>query len=141
MPIAGYLASFNFTNSRMVTSFDHWIAFLILSIIGIKMIKESQENDNSHNIKEFLLKPSKMIILSIATSIDAFAVGISFAFLKTKIIPDVFFIGAVTFLLSIAGVIAGNSWGRLLKSKSEIAGGIILILIGLKILFGHLGII
>ena len=137
MPLAGYFTGTFFADK--IVSFDHWIAFILLSFLGIKMIfgsfeKEKAEDDNQD------LGFKKMLLLAVATSIDALAVGISFAFLQVKIIPAVSFIGVITFVLSLAGVKIGNIFGSGLKSKAEFLGGIILILIGIKILLEHIGI-
>lgn len=137
MPLIGYLLGSQF--ERYITSIDHWIAFALLSIIGLSMIKEalSKEEDDANDS----LDAKTMFVLAVATSIDALAVGITFAFLQVDIVPAVSFIGIVTFLLSAVGVKVGNLFGTRYKSKAELAGGIILIAIGLKILLEHLGII
>jgi putative Mn2+ efflux pump MntP len=134
MPLIGYFLGTQFKNS--ITSIDHWIAFVLLSIIGINMIRESRESDadvdDSFNFKN-------MTILSIATSIDALAIGVTFAFLRVNIIPAVTVIGFTSFLFSFVGVKIGNVFGSKFKSKAELAGGIILIGMGIKILLEHLG--
>lgn len=135
MPFLGYLLGSQFQDA--ITSIDHWIAFVLLGVIGINMIRESREEEcpsPSFDVKT-------MTVLAVATSIDALAVGITFAFLKVNILWAVAFIGCTTFLLSIAGVAVGNIFGSRYKSKAEIAGGIILILMGLKILLEHMGIL
>lgn len=133
MPALGYFLGIQF--SDMITSIDHWIAFVLLAIIGINMIKESRTEserlDDSFGIKT-------MLLLAVATSIDALAVGVTFAFLKVNIIPAVTFIGVITFCFGVAGIKIGNVFGEKYKSRAELAGGIILILIGLKILIEHL---
>lgn len=136
MPLIGYFFGFHFQS--FITNIDHWIAFVLLTVIGINMIRESfqkaEELDDSFSFRS-------MIILSVATSIDALAVGVTFAFLNTAIIPAVSFIGIVTFCFSFAGIKIGNVFGIRYKNKAELCGGIILILIGLKILLEHLGIV
>lgn len=136
MPLIGYLLGANFKD--MISQIDHWIAFVLLLIIGINMIKESmgeaEELDADFGVRT-------MLTLAVATSIDALAVGVSFAFLDVNIVPAVLFIGCTTFALSIVGIRVGNVFGMKYKSKAELAGGIILILMGVKILLEHLGII
>lgn len=137
MPLLGYFLGIRF--SHLITSIDHWIAFVLLSIIGVNMILESrkctcEEVDDSFGFKS-------MLVLAVATSIDALAVGITLAFLKVDILPAVSFIGLTTFFLSLAGIKIGNVFGCKYKAKAEVAGGLILILMGLKILFEHLGIL
>ena len=134
MPTIGYLLGTRFES--YVTGIDHWIAFVLLALIGANMIKEAlsgeaEEADDSIGVKI-------MFLLAVATSIDALAVGVTYAFLQVRIIPAVTFIGVTTFVLSIAGVKIGNVFGLKYKSKAEIAGGVILILMGLKILVEHL---
>lgn len=133
MPLIGYLLGVNFRH--MITSVDHWIAFILLALIGINMIREareeSEELDASFSVKA-------MLPLAIATSIDALAVGITFAFLHVQIVPAITFIGVTTFILSVIGVKIGNLFGAKYKSYAEIAGGIVLILLGTKILLEHL---
>lgn len=140
MPLIGYILGIQFQDK--ITAFDHWIAFVLLGIIGLKMIKEALEKEPEHEIasddvsEELGFK--NMTILAIATSIDALAVGVTFAFLNVNIIPAVSFIGIVTLVLSMVGVKIGNIFGTKYKSKAELAGGIILILMGAKILLEHL---
>lgn len=136
MPLIGYLLGTQFKS--YITSVDHWIAFVLLSIIGMKMIKESRSClDNS--CPSFTL--GNLVMLSIATSIDALAIGVTFAFLQVNIIPAVTMIGIITFILSFIGVKIGNVFGTSFKSKAEMSGGIILIAMGIKILLEHLEII
>lgn len=134
MPLCGYLLGYHFQNA--ITSYDHWIAFILLAIIGGNMIKESLDQEAESCNASIALK--EMLLLAIATSIDALAVGVTFAFLRVQIVPAVSFIGITTFILSIVGVKVGTVFGCRYKSKAEFAGGLILILIGLKILVEHL---
>ena len=136
MPLIGYLLGRQF--QVLITNVDHWIAFVLLSVIGITMIRESRSCPEELN-DSFGFRV--MLILALATSIDALAVGVTFAFLKVAILPAISFIGVVTFVFSICGLLIGNLFGAKLKSKAEIFGGIVLILIGLKILLEHLGVI
>lgn len=135
MPLIGYFLGYHFKEA--ITSVDHWIAFVLLVLIGGNMVKESfssceaEELDPSVDFKT-------MSILAVATSIDALAVGVTLAFLRVHIVPAVSFIGVITFILSVAGVKAGNLFGMKYKSKAELAGGIILILMGTKLLIEHL---
>lgn len=125
---------------RIVT-YDHWIAFMLLYFLGGKMIAGSFKKEECLDKKEFYPRPAQMLPLSLATSIDALAVGVSFAFLRVNIVPAVSFIGVVTFVISMIGVKIGNVFGARYKSKAELAGGVILVLIGLKILLEHLNVI
>ena len=132
MPLIGYYLGSLFAD--MVTRYSHWVAFALLLAIGGNMIKESLgEEENVSNDMGF----KSMLLLAIATSIDALAVGVSLAFLKVAILPAVLFIGCITFVCSAAGVIFGDKY----QSKAELCGGIILILIGIKILLDGLGIL
>lgn len=141
MPLIGWLLGIRF--QKYITSFDHWIAFVLLAFIGGKMVAEAVHDDGMDEIpeKDLPLNHREMLILAVATSIDALAVGITFAFLAIPIIEALVIIGCTTFFLSIFGVVVGNFFGNRYKKKAEIAGGIILILIGLKILLEHLGIL
>lgn len=141
MPMIGYILGSQFSDK--ISSIDHWIAFILLSLIGISMIKESLEKEEKSECKteEEELSFKNMSILAVATSIDALAVGVTFAFLKVNIIPAVSFIGSTTLVLSMIGVKIGNIFGVKYKSKAELVGGIILILMGIKILLEHLGIL
>lgn len=135
MPLIGYLLGVNFRS--MIASVDHWIAFVLLSLIGANMLRESFSGDKDENVDaSFGVKT--MLLMAIATSIDALAVGVTFAFLNVAIVPAVSFIGITTFVFSAAGVLIGNIFGAKWKKKAEFAGGAILILIGLKILIEHL---
>ena len=137
MPLIGYLAATQFADK--VILYDHLIAFALLCFLGGKMIIESQKKESYHDRKcEASLKPTQMLPLAVATSIDALAVGVSFAFLRVNIVPAVSFIGIITFAVSVMGVKIGHVFGRALKSKAEFAGGMILVLIAFKILFEHL---
>jgi putative Mn2+ efflux pump MntP len=135
MPVTGYFAGFYFAGK--INAFEHWIAFVLLGIIGGKMIKESlskkQEEPNEYNL-QFM----KMLGLAIATSIDAFAVGVTFAFFKIHIFRAAMIIGSITFSLSMAGVKIGNIFGTRFKQKAEFIGGVILVLLGVKIVIEHL---
>lgn len=141
MPLIGWFLGIRF--QQYITSVDHWIAFILLVCIGGKMVVEAVR-DRDHEVAEKKDQPldhKEMFLLAVATSIDALAVGITFAFLDTPIIEAIVIIGCTTFVLSIVGVIVGNFFGTRYKKKAEIIGGIILILIGLKILLEHLGIL
>lgn len=135
MPLIGYFFGSFFAD--MITAYSHWIAFVLLVFLGAKMIKEAfgeEENvDASMDVKD-------MFLLAVATSIDALAVGVSFAFLQVNIVPAVSFIGVITFICSAVGVKIGSIFGAKYKSRAEICGGVILILIGIKILLDGLGI-
>lgn len=139
MPLLGWGLGIRFES--YITEFDHWIAFILLVILGGKMIYESikKEENEEKNFEKFNLK--ELLGLSIATSIDALAVGITFAFLGTNIIFSISIIGITTFILSAVGVFIGHKFGAKYKNKAALTGGIILILIGIKILLEHLGII
>lgn len=139
MPAIGYLLGKQF--EKYITSIDHWIAFILLSIIGIQMIAESFKKDEDKEEDADKLNLKEYFMLAIATSIDALAVGISLAFLSVSLVKSISFIGIITFVISFAGVFIGNKFGARFKSKAEFAGGAILILIALKILLGHLGVI
>lgn len=137
MPLIGYFLGSAFAKS--ITSIDHWIAFVLLAFIGGNMIKEAFSGEEEEDVSDsFGVKT--MFIMAIATSIDALAVGVTFAFLSVNIVPAVSFIGITTFLFSFVGVKIGNVFGSKYESKAEFAGGVILILIGLKILLEHLGV-
>ena len=137
MPLLGYLLGVRFQSA--ITSIDHWIAFVLLGLIGFNMIREALSHEEEEVSAAFDIKT--MIPLAVATSIDALAVGVTFAFLKVDIVPAVSFIGVITFVLSMIGVKIGNIFGVKYKSKAELAGGITLILMGTKILLEHLGVI
>ncbi len=137
MPTIGYLLGTRFES--YVTAIDHWIAFVLLALIGANMVKESfsKEEESSNDAVDF----KTMFLLAIATSIDALAVGVTYAFLQVRIVPAVSFIGVITFTLSIVGVKIGNVFGLKYKTKAELTGGIILIVMGIKILLEHLGLL
>ena len=134
MPTIGFFLGTQFKDQ--ITSIDHWIAFVLLGLIGINMVKEALSNDEEQADDSIAVK--EMFMLAVATSIDALAVGITFAFLNVHIVSAALMIGVCTFLISFAGVKIGNIFGTKYKSKAELAGGIILILLGFKILFEHL---
>ncbi len=135
MPLIGYFLGVQFQS--LIQNFDHWIAFILLALIGANMVKESRECADELN-DSFHFKT--MLPLAVATSIDALAVGVTFAFLQVSIVPAVSFIGVTTFILSAIGIRIGNVFGAKYKSRAELAGGIVLILMGLKILLEHLGV-
>lgn len=138
MPAIGYLLGSTF--EKYITSVDHWVAFVLLSLIGGNMLKEGLSHQEEKTDDSFAVET--MLLLAVATSIDALAVGITFALLPdVKILSAVSLIGATTFILSAFGLRVGNIFGLKYKSKAEVTGGIILILIGLKILLEHLGVI
>ena len=133
MPAIGYLVGSLFADK--ITAIDHWVAFVLLAFIGGSMIKESFEKDEE---MDSCMDPKCMFVLAVATSIDALAVGVSFAFLKVSIVWSVLFIGVITFIFSAIGIKIGSIFGAKYKSKAELIGGIVLILMGLKILLEHL---
>lgn len=137
MPLIGYLLGASF--AHVIEAYDHWVAFVLLGLIGGNMIHEALggEDEEDGCCDDFSFRA--MLPLAVATSIDALAVGVSFAFLKITILPAVVLIGITTFCFSAAGVKIGNVFGAKYKSKAELTGGIILILIGTKILLEHLG--
>lgn len=142
MPFIGWGLGIQFES--YITNIDHWIAFLLLGIIGGKMIMEAlKTEDEDAEVKELdaPLDLKELLVLAVATSIDALAVGITFAFLDYPIVEAVSIIGVVTFLISIGGVYVGNFFGNKYKNKAEFAGGLILVLLGAKILLSHLGIL
>ena len=142
MPFVGWLLGKQF--EAYITSFDHWIAFVLLAFIGGKMIWDvfkGDDKDESCCEEGAKLDVKELFMLAIATSIDALAVGISFAFLQVNIVSAITLIGCTTFVISAAGVFRGHKFGSKYEDKASLAGGIILILIGLKILLEHLGIL
>ena len=136
MPLLGYFLGTQFES--LITSIDHWIAFVLLALIGVNMIREACSKDDEKLNDSFAFKT--MILLAIATSIDALAVGVTFAFLQVNIVTAVIMIGLTTFAFSAVGIKIGNVFGAKFKNKAEIFGGAVLILIGLKILLEHLGV-
>ena len=134
MPVIGYFLGTAFES--IITNIDHWVAFILLGIIGGNMIKESFEDESENCNDDVGFKT--MLILAIATSIDALAVGITFAFLKVNLVAAISMIGAITFALSVVGTKIGNRFGDKYESKAELVGGIILVLLGIKILLEHL---
>lgn len=139
MPLAGFYLGKSF--SGYINTFDHWISFALLTIIGAKMIKESREDkdEESHCDEVFSLR--NLTILAVATSIDALAVGVTFAFLEVSILPSVTIIGITTFIFSYFGVRIGTALGSRMQKLSELFGGSVLIFIGLRILLTHLNLI
>lgn len=137
MPYIGWLVGRQF--EAYITGIDHWVAFVLLVIIGAKMVYEAIKNEEDDSEIKYDLK--EITLLAIATSIDALAVGVSFAFLDRNIYFSAGCIGVITFLISFMGVIIGNKFGVRFKKNAEIAGGVILILIGLKILLEGIGIL
>lgn len=137
MPLLGWLLGSRF--AAYITAVDHWIAFALLVLLGINMIREARCPDEEDTNASLAFRV--MLPMAVATSIDALAVGVSFAFLSVNIGAAVSFIGVITFVLSMVGVKAGSLFGAKYKSKAELAGGVILILMGLKILLEHLGVL
>ena len=137
MPTLGYLLGSTF--EQYITSVDHWVAFILLSVIGGNMLKEAFSKDEETTDASFA--PRVMLLLAVATSIDALAVGVTFAFLETPILSAVSLIGVTTFCISVAGVAVGCWFGARYKRRAEITGGVILVLLGCKILLEHLGLI
>lgn len=137
MPLAGYLLGSAF--AERIARFDHWIAFALLCAIGINMIREALGGDEGASGASLGFRA--MLVMAVATSIDALAVGVTFAFLYVRVLPAVCFIGAVTFAISALGVKIGSVFGTKYRSGAELAGGIVLILLGAKILLEHLGVL
>lgn len=137
MPVVGFLLGSTFSGPIQVI--DHWIAFGLLSAIGINMIKESRDDELEKRNDKIDVKT--MLVLAIATSIDALAIGVTFSFFEINLILAIVLIGTVTFALSLVGVVIGNKFGDKLQNKAELVGGIILIVMGIKILLEHLGVI
>ena len=135
MSLIGYFAGINFSNQ--IQHLDHWVAFILLGFIGGKMIKNSfkkkQERTNENS-----LKLVRMLLLAIATSIDALVVGITFAFFEINIFEAATIIGLITFFIAICGVIIGKIFGIRFKSKAEFLGGFVLVLLGVKIIIEHI---
>ena len=137
MPAIGFLLGVQFES--FIVSIDHWIAFVLLGLIGGNMIREAIKGDAEELNDAFDFKT--MLPLAIATSIDALAMGVTFAFLRVNIVPAVLFIGVITFVLSAIGLKVGNVFGAKYKARAELFGGVVLVLMGLKILLEHLGIL
>ncbi len=135
MPALGYVLGTTFANK--IADIDHWIAFILLALIGANMIKEALSSDDDE-CQDDSLRLGDLIMLSIATSIDALAVGITFAFFNVSLLLSVSMIGIITFIICVIGVKVGNVFGEKYKSKAELAGGLILIVMGAKILIDHL---
>lgn len=138
MPLTGYFLGTQLAGQ--ITAYDHWIAFVLLALIGLNMIRHSVGEDDCEEVNSSL-SPATMLPLAVATSVDALAVGFSLALLQVRIVPAVLFIGIITLVLSMAGVKIGNLLGARYKSKAELAGGVLLVLMGVKILLEHLEII
>lgn len=139
MPLLGWLLGKQF--EKYITAVDHWIAFALLAIIGGKMIYDSFKKDEDDKSEKDIFNVKELFFMAVATSIDALAVGITFAFLSVNIWSSITIIGLTTFALSAIGVLIGHKFGAKYKNKAELAGGVILVLIGLKILLEHLGVI
>ena len=137
MPLIGYLLGTQFES--VITSVDHWIAFGLLAFIGGNMIREALSREEEKLDDSFSFRT--MMTLAVATSIDALAMGVTFAFLRVDIVPAVLLIGATTFVLSAVGLKVGNVFGAKYKARAELFGGVVLVLMGLKILLEHLGVL
>lgn len=135
MPVIGYLLGSGLKN--IIVGFDHWICFFLLAYAGIKMIYSSFENKDENRGQKLF----ELLLLALASSIDALGVGITLSFLEVKIIFSSIFIAVVTYIMSLIGIFSGRFFGKRTADKAELFGGIILLLIGLKILLDHLGII
>lgn len=140
MPLAGWVLGAAF--SAYIQRFDHWVAFVLLCFIGANMVREalSGEEEEECCCGE-KLDYKRLFLMAVATSIDALAVGVTFAFLDVSILPAISIIGCTTFVLSLGGVAVGNYFGARYKRRAELTGGVILILLGVKILLEHLGIL
>lgn len=141
MPVLGYLIGSSF--SKYLDSIDHWVAFILLTIIGLKMIHDGNKKDNSIECtyENDNANYIKLFVLAIATSIDALAIGFSFAFLQINILSATLIIGIITFIISFVGVYLGRLFPKKFNEQANLLGGIVLVLIGFKILFEHLSII
>lgn len=139
MPMIGYFLGSRFSNA--IQSIDHWVAFILLVLIGANMIREAISKDEDAGEDSGSLSFKTMLMLAVATSIDALAVGITFAFLDVNIVSAVSIIGCTTCIISMAGVKVGSVFGTKYKTKAEITGGLILIILGIKILLEHTGIL
>lgn len=142
MPFIGWMLGFQFADR--IQQYDHWIAFILLVLIGGNMIREAlsgDEEDAAQAETDLRLDHKKLFLMAIATSIDALAIGVTFAFLETAILPAIGIIGCTTFCISVAGVAVGCWFGARYKKRAEITGGAILVLLGIKILLEHLWIL
>ena len=142
MPFIGWMLGSQFADR--IQQYDHWIAFILLVLIGGNMIREAlsgDEEDTAQAETDLRLDHKKLFLMAIATSIDALAIGVTFAFLETAILPAIGIIGCTTFCISVAGVAVGCWFGARYKKRAEITGGAILVLLGIKILLEHLGIL
>ena len=142
MPFIGWMLGSQFADR--IQQYDHWIAFILLVLIGGTMIREAlsgDEEDAAQAETDLRLDHKKLFLMAIATSIDALAIGVTFAFLETAILPAIGIIGCTTFCISVAGVAVGGWFGARYKKRAEITGGAILVLLGIKILLEHLGIL
>ena len=142
MPFIGWMLGSQFADR--IQQYDHWIAFILLVLIGGNMIREAlsgDEEDAAQAETDLRLDHKKLFLMAIATSIDALAIGVTFAFLETAILPAIGIIGCTTFCISVAGVVVGCWFGARYKKRAEITGGAILVLLGIKILLDHLGIL
>lgn len=142
MPFIGWMLGSQFADR--IQQYDHWIAFILLVLIGGNMIREAlsgDEEDAAQAETDLRLDHKKLFLMAIATSIDALAIGVTFAFLETAILPAIGIIGCTTFCISVAGVAVGCWFGARYKKRAEITGGAILVLLGIKILLDHLGIL
>ena len=142
MPFIGWMLGSQFADR--IQQYDHWIAFILLVLIGGNMIREALSGDEENAAQaetDLRLDHKKLFLMAIATSIDALAIGVTFAFLETAILPAIGIIGCTTFCISVAGVAVGCWFGARYKKRAEITGGAILVLLGIKILLEHLGIL
>ncbi|MEL4106161.1 manganese efflux pump MntP family protein [Oscillospiraceae bacterium WX1] len=141
MPLLGYLLGTSFAG--FIQTYAHWVAFVLLAAIGLNMIREAlrQKEDEAAEKTDCPITARAMFVMAIATSIDALAVGVTFAFLEVSVLPAVLTIGVMTFGLSMAGVKIGNAFGSRFQSIAEILGGVILCLLGLKVLLEHFGVV
>ena len=140
MPLLGWLLGSQFAG--YIQNFDHWVAFVLLGIIGVNMVREAlaPEEEETACAVTTKLDYRQLTVMAVATSIDALAVGVTFAFLEVSILPAISIIGCTTFLLSVVGVAVGNFFAARYKRRAELSGGVILILLGIKILLEHLGV-
>lgn len=139
MPLAGFLLGTQF--ARYITRFDHWLVFVLLAFIGGKMVYDAVRGEDEADCENGdRLDFAQLVVMAFATSVDALAVGISFAFLQVAILPSILCIGLVTFALSVVGVAIGRRFGARWRKKAAVFGGVVLMLIGLKILLEHLGV-